>query len=94
MQIHTGTRRHQTVTYPFNQTKDPMKIIRYIVIRNGTDARIISKYPKLEANEVAIKVTIDAPQPPRIIGEVNITLPEPPPAFVDASVEPYPEDAL
>lgn len=64
---------------------------RYIIIRNGTDLRLVANRPTLAANEVAILITIKAPTPPRIIGEVELDLPEPPPAVVDATVVEYEE---
>ena len=69
-----------------------MKLIRYLIIRNGTDLRAVINLPGLDANEVAVQVTIDVPQPPRIVARIDITLPEPPPAFAEAVVLPYPED--
>lgn len=68
-----------------------MRLTRYLIIRNGVDLRAVVNLPDLAANEIAIKVTIDVPQPPRIVANIDITLPEPPPAFAEATVEPYPE---
>ena len=59
-----------------------MRLVRWIVIRNGNDTRLVTRRPSLDLNEVAVRVTIDAPSPPRIVGEVTITLPEPPPTAV------------
>jgi len=52
--------------------------IRYIVIRNGVETRIVSNQPRLEPNEIAFKLVLKVPQPPRIVGEIEITLPENP----------------
>lgn len=67
-------------------------ITRYLIITNGDDVRAVKNLPRLAPNEVAVKVTINAPQPPRIVGEVTLDLPEPPPAMVTAEVAPYPDD--
>ena len=70
-----------------------MKLAGYLVIRNGADVRWVKQRPHLQPNEVAVSVQITAPSPPRIIGMVDITLPEPPPAIVETAVQPYPEEA-
>jgi len=69
-----------------------MKLTRYLIIRNGHDLRAVVNLPPLDANEVAVQVTIDVPQPPRSVARIDITLPEPPPAFAEATVLPYPDE--
>ncbi len=69
-----------------------MRIRRWIIIRNGDETRLVSRRPRLDPNEVAVEITIDAPNPPRIVGKVDITLPQPPPAYADATVFEYEEE--
>lgn len=69
-----------------------MKLRGFLVIRNGVDVRWVKTMPRLAPNEVAIDVTVTAPGPPRIVATINVDLPQPPPAIVDAAVLPYPEE--
>lgn len=66
----------------------------YIIIRNGVDMRLVRNRPNLDPNEVAVQITVKAPQPPRIVGRVEIELPEPPPATAEAVAIQYPEDQV
>lgn len=69
-----------------------MKTIRaWLIIRNGEELRVVRTRPALAANEVAVEIIINAPQPPRIVGTVTIDLPEPPPAIAKAVAIEYPE---
>jgi hypothetical protein len=74
-----------------------MRTLRaWIIIRNGSDMRLVVRKPHLEVNEVAVEVVVKAPEPPRIVGAVTIELPEPPPATAEAVAIAYsdvePED--
>lgn len=70
-----------------------MKTLRaWLIIRNGDDLRLRVNRPQLQANEVAVEIIIKAPTPPRIVATVNIELPEPPPAFADATTIEYGPD--
>jgi hypothetical protein len=64
-------------------------LTRYLIITNGDDIRAVKNLPHLAPNEVAVKVTINAPQPPRIIGEITLDLPHPPPAIVTGEITAY-----
>lgn len=66
-------------------------LIRWLVIRNGHETRLVTNRPSLAGNEVAVKITVDVPQPPRIIAEVKVTLPEPPPVEAEATTIEYGE---
>lgn len=69
-----------------------MKTLRaWVIIRNGTDLRLVRTKPVLNPNEVAVEVVIKAPSPPRIVGTVTIELPEPPPATAEAVAIEYGE---
>ena len=62
-----------------------------IVIRNGTEMRLVRNLRNgLAPNEVAVSVTINVPQPPRLIGAVTIDLPHPPPATTTVTAIEYP----
>lgn len=64
----------------------------WLVLTNGSELRVVKRRPYLDPNEVAIEIKIRVPQPPRIIGAIDIELPEPPAVIVDSSVIQYPED--
>jgi hypothetical protein len=63
----------------------------WIIIRNGNEMRLVRNRPRLRVNEVAVEVTVRAPEPPRIVGSVTIELPEPPPATATAAAAEYGE---
>jgi hypothetical protein len=72
-----------------------MKTLRaWIIIRNGDDMRLVRRKPYLEMNEVAVEVVVKAPEPPRIVGQVTIELPDPPPALAEAVAIAYSEEDL
>lgn len=62
------------------------KLQRWLIIRNGEDCRIVTKKPKLDANEVAIEINLEVPQPPRIVANVDITMPDPLPTTVNTKI--------
>jgi hypothetical protein len=68
------------------------KIQAWLIIVNGIDLRVVKRRPVLAANEVAIEINIKVPQPPRIIGTIDMELPEPPAMIVDSTVIEYPDD--
>lgn len=70
-----------------------MKAMQFwLVLTNGEDIRVVKRRPVLAANEVAIEVKVKVPQPPRIIGTIDIKLPEPPAAIVNSAVIEYPDE--
>lgn len=70
-----------------------MKALQFwLVLTNGEDMRVMKRRPMLAANEVAIEVKVKVPQPPRIIGTIDIELPEPPVAIVESAVIEYPDE--
>lgn len=64
----------------------------WLVLTNGDQLRVVKKKPYLAPNEVAIEVNLKVPQPPRIIGKIDIELPDPPTVIVDSTVIEYPAD--
>lgn len=70
------------------------QIRAWLVITNGSDLRVVKNRPGLRPNEVAIEIKIKVPQPPRIIGTIDIELPEPPPVIVDSTVVEYPKEPV
>lgn len=69
-----------------------MKSVRaWLVLTNGEELRVVKRRPQLSANEVAIEINIKVPQPPRVIGTIDMELPEPPAVLVDSTVTQYPE---
>jgi hypothetical protein len=64
----------------------------WLVIRNGDDLRLAKRRPQLAVNEVAVEIIVTCPTPPRIVGTVNVELPEPPPALATAVAIEYPTE--
>jgi hypothetical protein len=62
---------------------------RWIIIRNGDECRLVTKRPDLYANEVAVRLVLNVPQPPRVVATVTIDMPEPLPVEAEAEVEAY-----
>ncbi len=69
-----------------------MIVKAWLVLTNGEDLRVVKRAPRLAPNEVAIEIKIKVPQPPRVIGTVDIELPDPPAVVVDSTVIEYPEE--
>lgn len=75
------------------QGPDMSRTLRsWIIIRNGEELRLVKGRPQLAANEVAIEVVVNCPQPPRIVGTITIDLPDPPPVRASSEVVEYGPD--
>lgn len=79
------------------KTPEPLKVNAYLVVRADGTMRVVKQPPRLSIDEVAFPVTVTIPktwgrvQPTRI----DVTMPEPPAAFVtvgepDLAPEPEP----
>ena len=66
-----------------------MTLKRWLIIRHGEECRVVTKSPVLDSNEVAIEITLKVPQPPRIVGAIDIQLPDPPPVQATATSAPF-----
>jgi hypothetical protein len=70
-----------------------MKQLRFwLVLTNGEEMRVVKRRPSLSPNEVAIEVNVKVPQPPRLIGVIDIELPEPPAVIAESTVIEYPTE--
>lgn len=60
-----------------------MKITKYLTVTSGGDARITANRPKPRFGEATYRLLIDVPNTwNQIVGDINIDMPEPPPATV------------
>lgn len=52
-----------------------MKLIRFLVVR-AKDMRIVTRRPRLSVDEFAYKLTVNVPDAPAFLGEIELTIPE------------------
>lgn len=61
---------------------------RFLIVRADGTCRVTTRRPSLRQDEVAYRLNVNVPDAwGKVKGDIDITLPEPPPALVDEQVE-------
>jgi hypothetical protein len=53
-----------------------MKLIRFLVVRANGDMRIVTRRPRLSVDEFAYRLTVNVPNAPAYLGDIELTVPE------------------
>lgn len=65
-----------------------MRLIRFLIVRANGDMRIVARRPNLSVDEFAYKLTVNVPDAPAYMGEIELTIPEwPKPDAAQVTVE-------
>lgn len=64
-----------------------MRLVRFLIIRGNGDMRIVTRRPQLNFDEFAYRITVNAPDAPAFLGDIELTVPEwPPPGEAQVSI--------
>lgn len=66
-----------------------MKHTMYLIVDSGGNARVRKSAGSIALNEVAFKITVEIPTRREVLGDIMLSIPEPPDAGIEIDPELY-----